>query len=244
MVRFRKFETVGNALADHAVTSSPEHSGNLRTSAFGAAGKLVRRLSLGALVIFAVLAAGFFLYLSEIDRLAYGNVNSPVDGIVVLTGGKARIETAIELLQDGKAKRLLISGAHPESSSADIRRAVKGSKSMFDCCVDIDTAALDTVGNAEQASNWARMNGFNSLIVVTSDYHMPRSLIEFQRKLPSATIIPYEAKSAQSAMSRLFADITTINVLLPEYAKYLAAVLRLGVREKTNRVALASALAM
>ncbi len=243
-VRNRKFEPVGKALADHAVTSAPEHSGNFRANASRSASGLMRVFALSLFCGVAVLATGFFLYLSEIDRLANGAVSGPVDGIVVLTGGKARIETAIELLKDGKAKRLLISGAHPGSSSADIRRAVKGSRPLFDCCIDIDNAALDTVGNAEQSSRWAKLNGFRSIIVVTSDYHMPRSLIEFRRKMPGAVIIPFEASAGNSAIERLWADMSTMGVLMPEYAKYLAAVLRLGVREKTKRVAFASALSL
>jgi uncharacterized SAM-binding protein YcdF (DUF218 family) len=201
-------------------------------------GSLVRTLAL-AIVIFSL---GFGYYIFEVSRLANAP-SSKADAIVVLTGGQARIETALKLLQNGQAKRLLISGVHRESSSADIQRITGGQRSLFDCCIDIDKAALDTVGNAEQAAVWAAQYGFDSIIVVTSDYHMPRSLIEFRRKLPAATITPQVAKTTTSTVERLGHDPAAFRIFFAEYLKYVAAVARLSVREKTARTAFASAVA-
>lgn len=230
-------------MADHAVTSIPVSSGTKTHRIYGALPRFVHLVFTASLLSLVVLATGFFLFLSEVDRLAKVPAVGKVDAIVVLTGGRARIETAVALLRDGKARRLLISGAHPESSRADIRRAVKASRQLFDCCVDIDNAALDTVGNAEQASDWSRKNGFASLIVVTSDYHMPRSMMELQRKLPGAMIVPHQAQGGNSALGSLLDDPQSLAVLVPEYLKYVAAALRLSLREKTARTALASTMA-
>ena len=204
-------------------------------------GKLVRVLA--AFVLFTGLAgcAGFFFFISEVSRLAMIEPLQNVDGIVVLTGGKARVETAIELLRNGKGKRLLISGANPESSSAAIRKAVNASRELFDCCVDIDNTALDTVGNADQAANWAKSHGFVSLIVVTSDYHMPRSLLEIQRKLPGIAIDPHEVRTGHLDSTKAIANTQALSLLVPEFLKYVVASLRLGVLENPTPVAIAGA---
>src|SRR5215510_6314790 len=96
-------------------------------------------------------------------------------GIVVLTGGSSRVSDAMELLAAGYGKRLLISGVHPLSAASDISRSLSENQSFLNCCVDLDHSAVNTRSNAEQARLWARERGFRSVIVVTSNYHMPRA---------------------------------------------------------------------
>jgi uncharacterized SAM-binding protein YcdF (DUF218 family) len=194
------------------------------------------------LIGLAAFGAGFGYFLWEITRLADPSKTSIADGIVVLTGGRARVGTGFELLKSGSGKRLLISGVHPDTSLTSIRKAVKGGKELFECCVDVDKAALDTVGNAEQAASWARNMGFRSLIVVTSDYHMPRSLLEFRRKMPDVTLIAHEVQSTPHFTPASIIDSASLAVLVPEYLKFIASWLRLGLRENASRTALASAL--
>ena len=206
------------------------------------AGRLLQTLAVLFLVGLAAFGAGFGYFLWEITRLAHVSKALTADGIVVLTGGRARVGTGFELLKSGSGKRLLISGVHPDTSLTSIRKAVKGGKELFACCVDVDKAALDTVGNAEQAANWARTMGFRSLIVVTSDYHMPRSLLEFRRKMPDVTLIAHEVQSTPHFTPASIADSASLAVLVPEYLKYIASWLRLGLRENASRTAIASAL--
>jgi uncharacterized SAM-binding protein YcdF (DUF218 family) len=223
-------------LAHTAISGSPAASGTgLRTRP--GRGRIIA-FSLSIIVSCALFlaAAGFLAFTSQIEHIPGATAGLKADGIVVLTGGKSRIETAIGLLEDGKARRLLISGVHRDTSRASIRRAVKGDATMFSCCVDIDKAALDTIGNAEQAAGWARQNGFGTLIVVTSDYHMPRSLLELRRKLPGTDIRPYAVASIPLSLT----DPAALRVLLPEYAKYVAAQFGLGVREQQGAGALAA----
>ncbi len=198
--------------------------------ATGAAGWIVRAIVGLAFATVLITLAGFIHFATQVGAAGV-RAASGADGIVVLTGGKARVETAISLLADGKADRLLISGAHRDSSSASIRRAVKGDAKMFACCIDIDKNALDTIGNAEEAAAWARQHGFDSLIVVTSDYHMPRSLLELGRKLPGTEIQPWPVPSIPVSLT----SPASLRLLLPEYAKYVAARLGLGMRENHTR---------
>ncbi|MEZ5792421.1 MAG: YdcF family protein [Nitratireductor sp.] len=162
------------------------------------------------------------------------------DGIVVLTGGSARIATAIELLEHGSARRLLISGVHPSSSLTAIRGAVNGKRETFDCCVDIDRAAMDTYGNAEETRKWAERYGFRSLIVVTSDYHMPRSLVEMRRTMPLIEFIPHSVNYGPLRADAWFANPGTLKIVASEYLKYLAALVRKEVSGSDRNTAFAN----
>lgn len=191
-------------------------------------------------LLLVLLGGGFAAFVSQIELLPSTVQSGKADGIVVLTGGQLRIETGIDLLRAGKARRLLISGVHPDVSAGQIRKAVGAGPDDFRCCVDIDKAALDTVGNAEQAAAWVQRNGFHSIIVVTSYYHMPRTLLEMRRKLPRVALVPHFVRPA--SQTPWYADSDALRIAVPEYFKYLASLLRLGIREKENRIAVASAM--
>src|SRR5262249_8869490 len=76
------------------------------------------------------------------------------DGIVVLTGGSSRVADAIELLSEGRGRRLLITGVHRATTSAEIKRLAPSYGPMIACCVDLDHSALNTVGNAVETKRW------------------------------------------------------------------------------------------
>ncbi len=106
----------------------------------------------------------------QIDRKA--------DGIVVLTGAASRIPDAIVLLTTDRGKRLLITGVNPSTTAREIAQLTALNEKMFACCIDLDRSALNTVGNAVETRRWAKEKGFNSLIIVTSNWHMPRAMVE------------------------------------------------------------------
>ncbi len=110
------------------------------------------------------------------------------DGIVVLTGAAARIPDAIELLAAERGKRLLISGVHRDTRAREIARLTPLYSKYFSCCIDLDRSALNTFGNALETKRWAREHNFNSLIVVTSNWHMPRAMAELEHQLPDVNI--------------------------------------------------------
>src|ERR1700761_1669886 len=93
------------------------------------------------------------------------------DGIVALTGASSvRIEAAVQLLERGKAKRLLVSGVNKEVSRKDLQTVAHDYGKTFDCCVDLGFRAADTQGNARETSAWATYHHFRTVIVVTADY--------------------------------------------------------------------------
>ncbi len=143
---------------------------------------------LGGLAVFAFMA--FADFVSQVNALSAPNP-ADADGIVVVTGGADRIEVALQLLSDGAAQRLLISGVHDRTTARSLVTRTQADPALFDCCVDLDHDALDTAGNARETARWAQEQGFSSLLVVTSAYHIPRTTSEIARLLPGVELIPF-----------------------------------------------------
>jgi len=148
------------------------------------------------------------------------------DGIVVLTGGSSRVSDAMELLAGGYGKRLLISGVHPTSAASDISRRLPDNQSLLGCCVDLDYSAINTRSNAAETKRWVRERGFKSLIVVTSNYHMPRAIVEMSHAMPDVTLIPFAVVGDKWRDEPWWTSGATFRLLLSEYAKYVAVEVR------------------
>ena len=148
------------------------------------------------------------------------------DGIVVLTGGSSRVSDAMELLAGGYGKRLLISGVHPTNAASDISRSLPDNQSLLGCCVDLDRSAVNTRSNAAETRRWARDRGFKSLIVVTSNYHMPRAIVELSHAMPDITLIPFAVVGDKWRDEPWWTSGATLRLLLSEYVKYVAAEVR------------------
>ncbi len=177
-----------------------------------------------ALVALAWLA-GLMVFMAGIPREPITS-QSAADGIVVLTGGDYRLDEAMQLLAQGRGERLLISGVHEGTSRADFLALYGEEKaSDLECCVDLDRAAMDTRGNAQETGRWARAHGFTSLIVVTANYHMPRSLMEMRRTLPGVTLIPHPVFPPGFGPTTRWEWSIAGRLILREYLKYSASFL-------------------
>ncbi len=187
------------------------------------------RLALGLLATLGVVltagAAGFLLFVSSLDRVERDPPGS-ADAIVALTGGAQRIGDAIELLGRGFGGRLLITGVNERTSRDEIARLSPGQRRLVECCVDLDYRARNTVGNAEETRRWVRENGFRSLIVVTSNYHMPRTMVELDHALPQVDKVPHPVVTRTGDPAGWWASIATARLLASEYVKYLMVSLR------------------
>lgn len=179
--------------------------------------------AIGALL--AVVVAGFAGFLINL-RSAEVQPERKADGIVVLTGGSSRVSDAMELLAAGYGKRLLISGVHPTIAAADISRSLQEGQGLFHCCVDLDHSAVNTRSNALETRRWARERGFKSLIVVTSNYHMPRAIVELSHAMPDTSLIPFSVVGDKWRDEPWWSSGATFRLVLSEYVKYVAAALR------------------
>ncbi|MGY3440644.1 MULTISPECIES: YdcF family protein [unclassified Bradyrhizobium] len=176
-------------------------------------------------LVFVAAAVGFIGFLSQLRGVETDPPHN-ADGIVVLTGGSSRVSDAMELLAAGYGKRLLISGVHPTNDAGDISRSVPDSKGLMSCCVDLDRSAVNTRSNAAETRRWARERGFKSLIVVTSNYHMPRAIVELSHAMPDVTLIPFAVVGDKWRDEPWWTSGGTFRLLLSEYAKYVAAEVR------------------
>lgn len=183
-------------------------------------------ISVVVLSALAVYLAGFAFFASHIAGLKTP-ANAPrADAIVVLTGGQARLQAAVELLRSGSGQRLLISGVHPSAKSGALQRATGADASLFACCIDIDRAALDTIGNAVESAKWMASGGYNRVVVVTNNYHMPRSMLEMQRQAAGAELIPYPVVNSDLANGSWLTEPAALRVLFTEYGKYVMTLVR------------------
>lgn len=174
---------------------------------------------------FVAVAVGFVWFLSQMRA---PDLQFPVnaDGIVVLTGGSSRISDAIDLLAIGSGKRLLISGVHRANSLSDISRSLPDSEVLLKCCVDLDHSAVNTRSNATETRRWAHQRGFRSLIVVTSNYHMPRAIAELSSAMPDIALVPFPVVGEKWREEPWWTSGSAMRLLLSEYIKYLAAEIR------------------
>jgi uncharacterized SAM-binding protein YcdF (DUF218 family) len=184
----------------------------------------------GGVAIGAAYAAflGLLLFAAQAFRLPNVALSSiqPDDGVVVLTGGENRVREGLKLMTGAPARRVLISGVYPSTSHDDFRRHFAISPVLVSCCLDIGYLAQDTVGNAEETRAWAGTWGFQRLIIVTSAYHMPRSLLELRRALPDTELIPHPVASTRDAKARWWLDGVMIRRVVTEYIKFLVAAVR------------------
>jgi uncharacterized SAM-binding protein YcdF (DUF218 family) len=194
-----------------------------------AAACLVHRVVLGVAAVCAVavtaVAAGFWWFIWSVPTQEV-QLNGSADGIVVLTGGSSRVADAIELLSEGRGKRLLITGVHRATTSAEIARVAPAYGRLIACCVDLDHSALNTVGNALETKRWANSHRIRSLIVVTSNYHMPRAMAELARRLPDVFLIPFPVVTEKMRNDTWWSPATA-KLLLSEYLKYIVAQVRM-----------------
>ena len=194
--------------------------------------------SLALLVIAGLIwLVGLFAFAARVERSTPAPEPEVADGVVALTGGSSlRLDAAMTLLEQGRGRRLLISGVNPQTTREDIREITRSWTRIYDCCVDLGWRAADTIGNARETAAWARANDFRRLIVVTADFHMPRSLLELRAELPGVSFQPYPVATAQMDARRWKRSAAHARVMVREYNKYLVvlgreAFLSLGPRD-------------
>lgn len=195
--------------------------------------------TLAALLIAAMIwGVGLLAFTGRVDQSTPAPEPPTADGVVVLTGASnIRLEAATKLLEEGKGKRLLISGVNREATRADVQTVTKAVKPIYDCCVDLGFAAANTVGNAIETAEWTKSKGYKSLIVVTADYHMPRSMLELSAAMPGVALYPYPVQTESLNARRWWKTSSTARRMTVEYCKYLAilgreAFLGLGPKDK------------
>lgn len=190
-----------------------------------------RRVLVGLTGVAAwLLVLGFMVFAARVMREPIPS-EARADGIVVLTGTESRILAGARLLRDGRAGRLLISGVNRQTTRADVLKLTGLAGTPYENSIDLGYEALDTIGNADEARAWAEGQGYKSLIVVTSSYHMPRSLTELRLVMPKADLVAHPVLPKGARPDVWWLHARTTRVLISEYLKYIPAAARLTAQQ-------------
>ena len=182
----------------------------------------MRRLLLIAGLVLALWAGGFAAFVLTLPR-GVPATPAKADAVVVYTGEGMRIAPALALLEQGVAPSLLISGVNPQTTRPELAAMWDGDPALFECCVELGHEARSTIGNADEARGWVLKRGYRSLVLVTSDYHMPRALAETRKRLPEVAVAPFPVESGLIRSNGLPKDLGAARKLATEYTKFLAA---------------------
>jgi uncharacterized SAM-binding protein YcdF (DUF218 family) len=166
---------------------------------------------------------GWFVASSYLMR---SDPSSTTDAIVVLTGGRQRLETGLELLAGGKANKLFISGVNQRVDRDELLRSLGPLPENAACCIVIGHTADNTFGNARETADWMHEEGYRSLRLVTGWYHMRRSLLEFERAMPRVRVVPHPVFAHRVDPERWWSWHGAPLLVLGEYDKFLISWVR------------------
>lgn len=181
-----------------------------KPSLFRASVKLFFRAFTYAFIVWAL---GLLLFWARLPS-PYFAETLKADAIVVLTGGPERLEAGLSLLAQKRAAKMLVSGVHKDVRPSELSTLTGAEQALFDCCITLDYTASNTLGNAIETAKWASVNTVKSLVLVTADYHIQRSVLLFRKSMPSIVIIAYPVKTKLPLVT-----------LAKEYNKYVATLI-------------------
>lgn len=190
---------------------------------------MFKKLFLFLCILCALWMGGLYLFIRIIpnksDIVSSARIT---DSIVVLTGGSERVTKGFDLLLAGKGNTLFISGVGEDTTLADIieknhivakqkNALLKMEKSIF-----LGKRAPDTRSNAQETRDWIGEHHIKSIRLVTANYHMPRALLEFEKRIPDVDIIPEPVLPNDFYLQKWWNHAGSARLILSEYMKYIA----------------------
>lgn len=182
----------------------------------------LRRSLVPAAVVALAWAGGLVWFVDQVPREPT-TAEAPIEAIVVLTGGVGRLDEGLSLLGRNPGSKLFVSGVYRGLDVAEILRVDRETPDALACCVELGHDAVDTRGNARESALWVRRHGFATVRLVTANYHMPRSLLEFRRAMPEVRVVPHPVIAERVPLEGWWYRPGTAALLASEYTKYLAA---------------------
>ncbi len=177
-----------------------------------------KRLISILVILIAVWLAGFLVFADIINSYSAAK-DEPTEAIIALTGGRNRIAEAVRLLNQGKAEKLFISGVNKATDLKAIQER-QALKIDTDREIALGTEATNTVENAIETKEWLEKNHIKSIRLVTSNYHIPRSIIEFKVHNPALKIIIHPVYS-EKVDKKWWKSWHTFSLIFLEYNKFL-----------------------
>ena len=178
--------------------------------------RVIRAFEIGLLAVIVAFALGFAWFIHTVGQSPLAPPHT--DGIVAFTGGADRVETALRLLSQGRADKLLLSGIGGGAELTELAHLAGVDPMPLTTRVTIGRGATTTRGNALETAAWAAANDIHSVLVVTASYHMPRAMAELQRVLPDTALYPLPVLVAGTSGR----PAVPLRLLAEEYVKFLA----------------------
>jgi uncharacterized SAM-binding protein YcdF (DUF218 family) len=179
-------------------------------------------------------SGGFLVFLSFVP-VYVGDTHTKTDAIVVLTGGQDRLKTGFSLLHQGFSDRLFISGVNPDENLKSLLRNQpevmalhKGQRKELSDKTSLGFLARNTRGNADETTAWVSAHHIKSVRLVTSAYHMPRSLLELHVSMPGVEIVPHPVVTGGLGQEDWWQNVKTLTLTVSEYTKYILAWARIA----------------
>lgn len=190
----------------------------------------MKRVLATVLILALIWGVGLVAFGQRVARMTPTREPPVADAVVALTGASdLRLETAVWLLERGKGRHLFISGVNKVATPEEVMKVIGAPRSLQGR-IKLGYSALDTIGNAGEITAWARSRHYRRLIVVTSDYHMPRTLLLLHAAMPEATLTPYPLVTSLVDARHWWRRSGDARRLTIEYCKYLAILARESVR--------------
>ncbi len=197
--------------------------------------RLLRAAMLAALTMAGLWAYGLLRFVDDIPEFPEPDADR-TDAIVVLTGGSGRLEEGLRLLTGRWAEKLFVSGVYRGVEVDQLLEISRQSPENLACCIEIGHAADNTAGNAAETAAWMRRHGFKSLRIVTSSYHLPRSLLEFRYALPDARLVLHPVFADHVKRRQWWIWPGTAQLIVGEYNKCLLVRIRQWIEATIRRL--------
>lgn len=161
---------------------------------------MVRYFLSGAFLVWSL---GFLWFAVALPQPA---TELKTDAVIVPTGAAGRIERGLVVLDNGLARRMLVTGVDPEVKPGEFTVQFNVPQEQMECCVTLGFVAVDTRGNASETAEWVQQNQVTSLRLVTTDWHMRRAAGELDRQLPGSVRVVRDAVPSSPSLATLFLE--------------------------------------
>ena len=162
----------------------------------------------------------------------YNNKKSP--NIVILTGGTNRIKDGLKIIEDFKNLKnnnykILVSGTGMGFTKSSLKKKLgpNFNSKLIQCCIDLDGVSKNTLTNASETFKWTSKNDIKEFILITSNYHMPRAILEFKNVMPNLKIYTYAITPKKHDIENWLSSYQTFSLVFTEYCKFIIASLRI-----------------
>lgn len=185
-------------------------------------------------ILFFLWLTGFFWFVERLPTYDEQRETPKGDVIVALTGGKGRITDAFTLLHAKAAPKLFITGVGTDVTLAelvaqDVPEPSRKALHHYQNHVHLGYVARTTAGNAREVNGWMVAHPVKSMVLVTSNYHMPRSLYLFRHAFPEVDITPSPSFGPTFSSGGWWRNRDVLALTFSEYHKLLMSYIMYGV---------------